>query len=407
MRLAYYFAKRYFFSKKSIHAINIISGISVIGVLVSSASLIAILSFYNGLEKLILSMYSSVASELLIEPVRGKIFDPEQYPQLQKWAEHPSIASFHPYLEEKVLVQNGENRFIARVKGVQDNYLDYWKADTLLFHGDFKIREAEQNFALIGQGVDHNLGVSLLDAQRPLTLFSPRKGVVNTINPAEEFNVQNIVASGVLGGHEEINDLILVPIDFARDVFGEYDGISAIELNLTSAGSPKQVYRQLKEELGNELQVLTREEQNPTLYKIIRSEKWAIFAILTFTGIIAVFNIIGSLTMLVIDKRKDISVLKGMGANNTLISRIFFLEGMMIAMIGCVSGLLIGLALSYSQQRYGWLKFSQAENLVVDAYPVDIRIMDVVLVFCTVTLVSIFVSYLASRLSIRQNEKLS
>lgn len=407
MKLALYFAKRYFFSKKSIHAIQIISGISVVGVLVSSAALITILSFYNGLEKLILSMYSSVAPELLLEPARGKLFDPDAYENLWQWADHPDVASFEPVLEEKVLVQNGDYRFIARLKGVEESYLDTWLADSLLYHGDFQISDQGRDLAVIGHAVDRSLGVSLLDQQRPLELFSPRKGVPVTANPAEEFNVQYIVASGVMGGHEEINDLIVVPLDFTRDLFGEYEGVSAIEINLVTGKNSAAIYQEIQASLGAELKVLNREEQNPTLYKIIRSEKWAIFAILTFTGFIAVLNIIGSLTMLVIDKRKDIAVLKGMGANDRLISRIFFLEGMMISMIGCVTGLVIGLAVSYSQERFGWLKFSQAESLIVDTYPVDIRYSDVLLVFCTVTLVSVLVSYLASRLSIKQNERLS
>lgn len=407
MKLAFYFARRYFFSKKSIHAINIISGISMVGVLVSSASLIAILSFYNGLEKLILSMYSAVAPEILIEPSSGKLFDLEDYDELTRWASHPDIRSFHPILEEKVLVQSGEHRFIARLRGVEEAYLADWKADSLLFHGAFKIQEQGVDYALIGLGVDRSLGVSLLDEQDPLTIYSPRKGVTNSLNPAEEFTMQTIVASGVMGGHEELNDLILTPISFARDVFSEYSGVSAIEVNTSSPNQVKPVYKQLQQDLSPDLVVLSREEQNPTLYKIIRSEKWAIFAILTFTGLIAVLNIIGSLTMLVIDKRKDIAVLKGMGADHGLISRIFFLEGMMISMIGCVAGLMLGLLVSYSQQKFGWLKFSQAENMVVDVYPVDIRYSDVVLVFFTVTLVSLLVSYLASRLSVRQNERLS
>ncbi|HLW50422.1 MAG TPA: FtsX-like permease family protein [Sphingobacteriaceae bacterium] len=407
MKLAYYFAKRYFFSRKSIHAINIISGISMIGVLVSSASLIAILSFYNGLENLLLSMFSSVASEIRIEPARGKVFDPEAHEQLMQWADAPQIASFEPVLQEKVLLQYGDRQFIAQLKGVEESFTKSWETDSLLYHGDFRIHEHGMDYAVIGQGVDRALRVSLMDEHQPITLFSPRKGAVGAINPAEEFNVQYIAASGVMGGHEEINDLVIVPLSFARDVLGEYEGISAIEINVKDSRQWKQIYSKLKTELGPELNVLSREEQNPTLYKIIRSEKWAIFAILTFTGFIAVLNIIGSLTMLVIDKRKDIAVLKGMGADHRLVSQIFFIEGMMIALIGCLSGLLLGFLVSYSQLRYGWLKFSQPENIVVDTYPVDIRASDFLLVFLTVFVVSLLVSWLASRLSIRQNERLS
>lgn len=406
MRLAFYFAKRYFFSKKSVHAINIISAISVVGVLVSSASLIAILSFYNGLEKLILSMFSSVASEIRIEPSRGKVFDPDD-DRIVMLSADPSVASFQPVLEEKVLLQVGDRQFIARLKGVEDSFQEIWQTDSLLYHGDFRLGDAEAPLAVIGQGVNQALRIAYREDSPSLRVFSPRKGVVNAINPAEEFVVRDITVSGVMGGHEEINDQVVVPLSFAREVLSEYDGISAIEINVRDTNQLERFYKELKASLGPDFLVLSREEQNPTLYKIIRSEKWAIFAILTFTGFIALLNIIGSLTMLVIDKRKDISVLKGLGASERLISGIFFLEGMLISLIGSIAGLLIGLLVCLSQLRFGWLKFGQAESMIVDVYPVDIRATDFVLVFATVFSVSLLVSYLASRLSLRQNERLS
>lgn len=424
MKLAFYFAKRYFFSKKSVHAINIISAISVVGVLVSSASLIAILSFYNGLENLILSMFSSVASEIRIEPVRGKVFDPED-PRIVNLASHPAIATLEPVLEEKVLLQVGDNQFIGRLKGVADSYTQLWKTDSLLYHGDFRLWDtppppAPSEFsgtanqqdplvplAVIGQAVSQSLRVTQRLEHDPLRVFSPRKGVINAVNPADEFIARDISISGIMGGHEEINDLVIVPLHFARDVLSEYQGVSAIEINLQDTRQLGHFYAMAKEQLGPDFAVLSREEQNPTLYKVIRSEKWAIFAILTFTGFIAVLNIIGSLTMLVIDKRKDIAVLKGLGADKRLISRIFFFEGMLISLIGSVAGLVLGLVVCLSQIHFGWLKFGPAESMIVDVYPVAMRASDFLLVFVTVFSVSLFVSYLASRLSVRQNERLS
>src|SRR5690606_5441512 len=406
MRLALYFAKRYFFSKKSVHAINIITAISVVGVLVSSASLIAILSFYNGLEKLILSMFSSVASEIRIEPTLGKVFDPEDE-RLVTLAADPAIKSFHSVLEEKVLLQVGDRQFIARLKGVDESFEEVWRTDSLLYHGNFKLVDQETPFAVVGQGVNHALRVVQRETDPSIRVFSPKKGVVNALNPADEFVIRDIDVSGVMGGHEEINDLVIVPLPFAREVLSEYDGVSAIEINVRDPQRLERFHATLKTTLGPDFRVLSREEQNPTLYKIIRSEKWAIFAILTFTGFIAVLNIIGSLTMLVIDKRKDISVLKGLGASRGLISQIFFLEGMMISLIGSVSGLLLGFLVCLSQIQFGWLKFGQAESMVVDVYPVDLRVTDFVLVFATVFSVSLLISYLASRLSVRQYERLS
>ena len=406
MNIALYFAKRYLFSKKTVNAINIISGISVVGVLVSSASLIVILSFYNGLENLIFSMYSAFTPDLRIESVVGKGFAADSSTSAAIRAV-PGVRTYREVLQERVLLRYGEAQYIGTLKGTTGGDMLSRSMDTLLQDGHFVLGQEGEHFAVMGARVQGALGISLWDEARGIEVFSPRKGVTNSINPAEEFTMRTIRPAGVLEYQPEFDDLLIVPMDFAREVLGEYDQVSAIEINLTPSSNIEAVRRQLSSLLGEPYVVKNREQQNPTLYKIVRTEKWAVFFIVAFTGIIAIFNIVGSLTMLVIDKKKDISVLMGLGASNSLIRRIFFYEGLLISLIGCVAGLVLGLLFSLSQQVFGWIRFGEGENLVTDVYPVDIRLSDFLLVFLTVFAVSALISMVSSRLSVKQTVRLS
>lgn len=406
MNIAYYFAKRYLFSKKSVNAINIISGISVVGVLVSSASLIVILSFYNGLEKLIFSMYSAFTPELRIEPSEGKVFsaDTEVFATIKH---DPRIEAYDEVLQERVLLRYDDGQYIATVKGISADEVHDQQTTAVLREGRFLLEDDGVYYAVMGARIQGVLGVSLQDQSRLLEVFSPRKGNINAVNPAEEFTMRTIRPAGVLSYQQEYDDLLIVPMDFARQVLDEYDQVSAVELDLAPDASISTMQRELSTELGATYVVKNREQQNPTLYKIVRSEKWAVFFIIAFTGMIAIFNIVGSLTMLVIDKKQDISILAGLGATKSLIRRIFFYEGMLIALIGCVSGLFLGLLFCLSQYYWGWISIGNGENLITDAYPVDIRVSDFLLVFATVFIVSALIALISSRLSVRQTVRLS
>ncbi len=400
MNLALHFARRYLFSKKSVNAINIISGISVVGVFFSAAALVIILSFFNGMEKLILSMYSSFTSELRIEPASGKTFDASG-DVFRKLAEDPRVSAYSEVLQENVLLRYRDQQFIATLKGVSPHYANTKSIDTMMYDGRFVLAYESEDYAVMGAYIQHALGISLYDESAFLEVFTPRRGVINAVNPADEFNMRHIKPAGVMFYHQEFDDVMFVPIEFARELLAEFDEVSAIELDLDKGIRISTFQKELAQQLGDNYVVMNREQQNPSLYKTIRSEKWAVFFILTLTGIIAIFNIIGSLTMLVIDKKHDIGVLRSMGANDNLIRRIFFYQGVMIALIGCVAGLVAGLLFCFSQLQYGWLHISQTGNLVADAYPVDIRWMDVLLVFATIAIVATFISYLSSRLSIK------
>ncbi|MFB2119183.1 ABC transporter permease [Parapedobacter sp. 2B3] len=406
MNTALYFAQRYLFSKKTVNAVNIISGISVVGVLVSSASLIIILSFYNGLEKLIFSMYSAFTPELRIEPVTGKGFVADSaLTALLK--DRRDVSAYREVLQERVLLRYGDAQYIATMRGVTVDGSASYPMDTLLQNGHPVLQYGGDDYAVLGARVQGMLGVSLRDESRFIDVFSPRKGARGGINPADDFTMRAIRPGGVLQYQQEFDDLLIVPMAFARDVIGESSRVSAIEVSLVPGSNMAAAQRELSASLGDSYAVKNREQQNPTLYKIVRTEKWAVFVIIAFTGMIALFNIVGSLTMLVIDKKKDISVLMGLGANNGLIRRVFFYEGLLISLIGCVAGLVLGLLFCISQQAFGWIRFGAGENLVTDVYPVDIRYSDFLLVFLTVFAVSALISMVSSRLSVKQTVRLS
>ncbi|TYR36809.1 ABC transporter permease [Sphingobacterium phlebotomi] len=405
MKLSLFFAKRYLFSKKSVNAINIISAISVIGVLVSSAALVIVLSFYNGMENLILSLYSTFAPELRIEPAQGKVFDanPQVFGDLRK---SDDIQSYSEILEDKVLVQYDNQQFVAQIKGVEPQSLLDIDHQGMLYAGSLEIVRDSIPKALIGAQIQANLRVPIDDFKNNIQLFSPRKGASGTsINPMDDINIRQLSPVGVLHYEPGFNDLIITPIAFAKELLNEHEYVSAIEIYTKDSSRVTSLQKEIQRNLGDDFIVKNREQQNPLLYKTVRSEKWIVFFILTVIGIIAIFNIIGSLTMLVIDKKQDMTILASLGADKTLIQRIFFLEGVMIAFIGGLIGIGVGFIFCLLQKRFGIIRTGEDVNPIMDIYPVDIRALDFVLVFVTVMLAALLVSYISSLLSVRELER--
>ncbi|MEJ7779313.1 MAG: FtsX-like permease family protein [Daejeonella sp.] len=405
MNTSYYIAKRYLFSKKSVNAINFISGISMLGVFVGSAALIIILSVFNGFENIVLSMYNTFSPELLIEAKEGKTFEPSDS-RFQNIRNDPRIINFTEVLQEKALVRYGKSQSIALVKGVGDDYMKGQKSlDSAISSGSFMLKYNNEDMAVIGSAVQNYLSVNLNDDFSNLDIYSPRKGAANSLNPADEFNILSIHPSGVFSVQQEFDNMMIVPLGFARNLLGEETRVSLIEINTKPGISVDEVQRDIAELLGKGFAVKNRSEQNQLLYKILNSEKWAIFLILTFVLIIAIFNIIGSLTMLVIDKKKDIAVLSSLGANNNLIRGIFFIEGMMISMIGCILGMVAGLIFCLLQQHFGFINLAGA-NMMIDSYPIGIKGSDFILVLATVLFVSLIASSISSRLSVKNSRNL-
>ncbi len=398
MNTSIYIAKRYLFSQKSIHAINIISGISMLGVFIGSAALIIILSVFNGFEKVILKLYSNFTPQIKIQPRLGKTFNPNTtyFYTLHK---NTALFSYAEVLEEKALVKYGDRQVISTIKGVSDEFLNNKNLDSTIQNGSFTVHNQGRPSAVIGSIVQSSLSINVKDQLTALQIYSPNRNVVDASNPINEFVVKYIYPSGVFSIQQDFDDIVVTPIEFTRELLGQPKNVSAIELNFKNGTNIEVIKNDIKDKIGHDFTVNDRYEQNTSLYKILTTEKWAVYLILTFVLIIAIFNIVGSLTMLVIDKRKDIAILTSLGAGRRLIQGVFFIEGMLISMIGCASGIILGLIFCLLQQRIGFIKMGSA-GTVLDAYPIGLKINDFILVFLTVSTIAVVASGISARLSV-------
>ena len=380
------------------HAINIISGISMLGVFVGSAALVIILSVFNGFEKVILGLYSNFTPELKIEPRFGKTFDPNTtyFMQLHK---DPRVFSYTQVLQEKALIMYNNKSFIGNIKGVSADFLKNKQLDSTIQDGSFTLRDDSINYAVIGGTVAGSLSVNLSDPT-PLRIYAPNRTAMSSADPLNEFIVRNISPSGVFSIQQDFDDIAVTPIDIARELLNEPVNVSSIEINCIKGTNVEAFQREIIDRAGGKYAVKNRIQQNTELYKTLNYERWFIFMILVFVLIIAIFNIIGSLTMLVIDKRKDIAILSSLGAGKKLVQGIFFFEGMMISGIGCIAGMVVGLIFCLLQQKYGFIKMG-ASMSVIDAYPIELRVKDFGLVLLTVGFIAVMASWISSRLSIK------
>ncbi len=376
----------------------------MLGVFVGSAALIIILSVFNGFEALVLSMYNYHSPDLRIEPQTGKVFDPNTV-DFDKIKKSDKYFSYTEVLQEKALIRYGNYQFIGQIKGVSDEYLKNPYVDSSLVNGEFLLKDQYRSYTVIGTTVQYVLGVNINDQVRKLEIYSPIKGRKNSFSAAEEFVSEQLQPVGVFQAQQEDNNIAIIPIDVARRLIGEPENVSYIEIFLNDTEQTEAVKKQIEKVLGDAFVVKNRIQQNELLYKVLNSEKWAIYFILTFVLIIAIFNIIGSLTMLVIDKRKDIAILNSLGASKKLINRIFLLEGLMISLVGCIAGLLVGTIFCLLQLHFGLISMGDG-NLLIDAYPVEIRLLDYLLVGVTVLIISFIASYISSRLSTKKFEQL-
>jgi lipoprotein-releasing system permease protein len=394
-----YIAQRYLFSRKKMHAINIISGISMLGVFVGSAALIIILSVFNGFEKVILSLYSNFTPEIKIEPAQGKTFNPNTayFKQLKH---NEALFSYTQTLQEKALIRYGDRQFIGTLRGVSKDFLKNPQLDSTIQNGSFTLNVAGNPFVVIGATVQNSLGVNINNPMAQLQIYSPRRKIVNAVNPEDEFVRRGINVSGIFSIQQDFDDIVVAPLAFTRELLDEPNDVSSIELNFKKGTNVNKQQEAIQEKLGSAFLVKNRFEQNTELYKTLKTERWSVFLILVFILIIAIFNIIGSLTMLVIDKRKDIAILTSLGAGKPLIQGIFFFEGMMISVSGCVLGMLAGFIFCVLQQQYGFIKMG-GQMMVIDAYPIHLNINDFIIVFLTVGSIAVIASGISARLSVK------
>mgnify|MGYP003575031684 CR=1 FL=1 len=380
----------------------------MLGVMVGSAALIIILSVFNGFEEMVLKMFNSVTPQIVVMPAQGKTFDPNTayFNQLRK---NDKVYSFTEVLSENGLVRYDNKQTPAMVKGVSNDFLKNKSLDTIMVDGVFVLEnKIGQPQAVLGSALQAFLGANPADPFEQLQIFSPKKGAQgNSVNPLDDFTMLNISPAGIFEIQQDFDNLLIVPLSFARELLGEAKNVSAIEINVAPGVDAEKLKQQMSEDLGSKYVVKNRIEQNQALYNVLGSEKWMVYIILTFILIIAIFNIIGSLTMLVIDKQKDISVLSSLGAGKQLIKRIFLAEGMMITLTGCIFGVLIGFVFCLLQQRFGWVKMGDANFMFSNAYPIAIKWKDFVLVFVTVSFFSFIAAGLASNLSVKKIDRIN
>jgi lipoprotein-releasing system permease protein len=401
MNLPFYIARRYLLAKKSQNAINIISGISIAGVAVGTMALITVLSVFNGFDGIIKALYNSFDPEIKISIAEGKTFSPAEYP-FERIQNHPSVAYYSEVLEENALLRYGDRQYIATVKGVDDQYHLVTGIDSMIVEGEYLLWEGNKPKTVVGIGVGYHLAIGL-NFLNPINIYVIKRGGNVSMNPEQAITRRYIFPSGLFSIEQEINArYLLVPLTFARDLLRYSTEVSAIELRLREGEDQSLIQQEFQDILGEEFLVRNRNDQNELFYRIMRSEKWAIFFILSFILVIASFNIIGSLTMLILDKQGDIETLDSLGASGTLIKRIFLLEGWMISITGAVIGLFLGSLISWLQQEYGLIKLSGSGSFIIDAYPVVFQIMDVVKVFFTVLSIGFIAAWIPVRYIARQ-----
>lgn len=390
MNTNFFIARRYLISKKSHSIINIISFISMIGVMISTAALIIILSVYNGFEDLVLSLFNRFNPEILIEPTKGKTFLIQDFP-FEKIQAQQFVQYLEPVLEENVLVRYQEKQSIVRMKAVEPDYFLMNRLDTAVVQGNFILEEARLNFAVLGYGVAYRLQVQLSDFQNPLYFYLPDKTKKLSSGFQNNFKSARISPSGFFSLRQDYDDkYIFVPLRFAQELTDSPKSVSSFEIGLKSGQNLEIAKQELEKMLGDQFSVKTRKEQQAFLLKMMRSERLAIFLILGFILLIAAFNVIGSLSMLIIDKTKAIYTLHALGASRGFILGIFAWEGFFISLAGGFVGLLIGGIISLIQQTYGLIHLGGAGSFVIDTYPVHLKATDFLLVLAIVFSTSLF-----------------
>ena len=409
MNFSFYIAKRYLFSKKSHNAINVISGVSVCGVALATLALVCTLSVFNGFQDLVTTMFTAFDPELKITAVSGKVFDAQDN-RIKSLKQMPEVEVFSESLEDNVMVQYKDRQAMAVIKGVEDNFRQLTAIDSILYgRGEMVLHDEVVAYAIPGIELVSILGtgVRFLD---PLEIYAPKRGSkINVASPASCFNSDYLHSSGlVFAVNQQKYDAsyILTSLKFARDLFQYDTEVSSIELKLKEGANINKVQGRIASLLGKDFQVLNRYEQQADTYRIMEVEKLISYLFLTFILLIACFNVIGSLSMLIIDKRTDVVTLRNLGANDEIIKRIFLLEGCLISFLGALIGVVLGVALCLVQQEFGFISLGSGDSagaFVVDAYPVNVQLTDVLLVLLTVLVISFFsvqypVRYLSRRL---------
>jgi len=408
VNLSLFIARRYLFSKKKHNAINIISAISVCGVALATLALVCTLSVFNGFQDMVAGLFTTFDPQLKITARQGQVFNGSDQ-RLLTLHSFPEISVYSETLEGNAMVQYKDRQAMIILKGVSDNFEQLTSIDSILCgSGKFQLHDKVVQYGIMGADLVSTLGTGL-EFVDPLLVYVPKRNVrVNMANPATSFNQDYLYSPGCVFEVEQQkydSRYILTSLDFVRHLF-EYnkDEVSAIELKLAPGVSCDLVQKKIENLLGNDFIVQNRYQQQADVFHIMEIEKFISYLFLTFILMIACFNIIGSLSMLIVDKKDDVGTLRNLGADDRLITHIFLFEGRMISITGAVVGVILGLALCFIQSKFGLISMGSTNGtFVIDSYPVSVHFWDIILVFLTVVIVGFLsvwypVRYLSKRL---------
>lgn len=354
-------------------------------------ALVVVLSAFNGLSDLVKSLYNSFNADIQITQKQGKVFLLDEN-SIKRLKQIKGVRFYTEVLEENALIKYNDQQCLATIRGVSADYQKMSRFDTLVKEGEYSLKNGQQNMAVIGKGISYLLNVGPGELFTPVSVYAPKRGINESINPEDGFNNQHIYVSGVFTINDEFDyKYALTSIDFARQVFDYTNEVSSVELGLEPGTNAEFVKKRIKDILGAKFVIKNKYEQNELLFKTLKSEKLWTFIILIFIMIVATFNVIGCLTMLIIEKKKDISILWNMGASLQSIQRIFLIEGSLITLIGVFSGLLLGTIICLGQQQFAWLTFN--ESFVVSAYPIKMLGTDYLMVSGVVLFIGLLAAW--------------
>lgn len=402
MHLPLFIAGRYLFAKKSHNVINIISAISAVGMTIGTAALIIILSIYNGFDELVKSTLSNVEPDILITPAKGKVFIPngETFDRIRQ---NPLIDEYDLILQENVFVDYDGHQGIAKAKGVDSAFEAESPLAEHITNGEFSLHKGQLPQMVVGAGLAYKMGMNPAFLASAELYFPIRDRNFSLANPAASIETVRMRPSGIFSVNQQIDDdLMIVPIEEMRKLLGYEEEVSGVEIRLAEGSTAKDIrsaIKHIQKELGPEFKVLDRFRQNPSLYKMMRYEKAAIFLILIFVIIIIALNIFGSITMLIIEKKDDIETYRSLGATDQMLRRTFTLEGWLISLLGLAAGLVIGIGFSLAQQHFGFIKMPG--SFLVNAYPVILQWQDVLATIAGVALIGYLIALLPVRRNIR------
>lgn len=406
MKISQFIARRYLFSKKSTNAINIISGISMLVFLLGTAVTLILLSFLNGLEGLVFSMNNAFDPDYRIAPKYAKVFVPEKQ-KIDAILKLPGVERIDSVLQENVVVRYGEAQEIAVMKGMTSSAALERRLDTLSVTGKPVLRRDSTDFAIFSLNIASRLNINVSNNITPANIFVPRRGYdYNPMNPEQSLSSRYIYPSAIiLISDESEHDYVITPLRFARQVLEYSNEISVLEVSAGKGADQGELRDKIQVVMGTDYEVMDRYMQNESAYTVFQTEKWVTFAILVFVILIAGFNVVGALTMLVLEKKRDISLLRSMGATGAMIRGVFLREGLLITMYGASAGIVVGVVFVLLQEHVGILRLDQG---IVEFWPVEIRWPDVVIVYATVLMLGLILSLYPAWKSVRlAREKLN